>query len=52
MVCDFIKDEFGHAFFTNCKSFKIANDEKITQLELMPMEMKENYDEQVKSIIS
>jgi len=39
LVCDFIKDEFGHSFFTNCKSFWLADAERITKLEYIDREL-------------
>jgi len=42
-VCDFVKDEFGNVFFTNCKSFKLADAEVLTKLEYMDVYEKENH---------
>lgn len=35
LVCDFIKDEIGNSFFTNCKSFRLADADKLTKIAKM-----------------
>lgn len=46
LVCDFIKDELGNSFFTNCKSFRLADADKLTKMSKMSHGQREYIEEE------
>ena len=39
MCCDFVRDELGNLFFTNCKGFRVHDYETIAQVSGLPLEL-------------
>ena len=52
LVCDFVTDEFGNAFFVNCKSFKLYNATMLNELAFMDDDTREYHKTENKAVIA